>query len=384
MSGEATGELPEVIDTSGTTVQLVASENNQGRVFAVKFVQPESGNLFETPKDQLRTRLIPGASVESYGREWRIGRVHIRDDVLTARLGFSGEGGVEEIWDDEAKDFRDQITYRGVTTVFAVHLEQFTGLIQDRSPSIKVDGGLRAVKKILNDGITDKSAQWNVEAYRRKATLSEWRRTVTRVTKVRFSLAEPNPTWQGAKDLEDMFSATSSNSASVVFENALGLNADADFIQQSQHHVDRGYGDGQYTGVIEGQDGEETVSRYNSAVGIEEQNDELAANPNGEVNLDVMRSHLLELPRNSAVATLAAPDDSATTDATGPADSSDLNDRLDDEERVYDERNEVIGDEDPEDADVEHDEVPDEPGVREDARLPESPHTGDTGEGDDN
>lgn len=283
----------------------VASENNQGRVFAVRFLQPESIDLFETSSEQLRTRLTPGASIESYGREWRIGRVQIRDDVLTGRIGFSGEGGVEEIWDDEAKDFRDQITHRGVTTVFAVHLGRFTGLIQDRAPAIKVDGALRALRRILNDGITDKSLHWKVEAYRRKPTLSEWRRTVTRVTKVRFSLTEPNPSWQGARDLEDLFNQTGSHSATAIFENAAGIDVDAEFIRQSQHHVDRGYGDGRYTGVIEGPDGEQTVSRYNSAIGIEEQNDELAANPNGEVNLDVMRAHLLDLPRNSAAAALA-------------------------------------------------------------------------------
>lgn len=298
--------------------QLVASENNQGRVFAVRFLPPESGDLFATPTEQLQSRLMPGASIESYGREWRIGRVQIRDDVLTGRLGFSGEGGVEEIWDDEAKDFRDQIIHRGVTTVFAVHLERFTGLVQDRAPDIKVDGALRALRLILNDGISDKSSRWNVEAYKRKPTLSEWRRSVTRVTRVRFSLAEPNPTWQGAKDLEDLFAQTGSRSATAIFENAAGLDVDAPFIQQSQHHVDRGYGDGRYTGVIEGSDGEVTVSRYNSAVGIEEQNDELAANPNGEVNLDVMRTHLLELPRNSAVAALGSSAGEAGDDELEP------------------------------------------------------------------
>ncbi|AFA74205.1 hypothetical protein GPOL_c31900 [Gordonia polyisoprenivorans VH2] len=360
----------------------------------MKFVPPESGSLFETPTEQLRARLTPGASSESYGREWRIGRVQTRDDVLTGRLGFSGEGGVEEIWDDEAKDFRDQISYRGVTTVFAVHLEQFTGLVQDRAPAIKVDSAIRALRLILNDGIKDKTLHWKVEAYRRKATLSEWRRSVTRVTKVRFSLAEPNPSWQGAKDLEDLFAQTGSHSATAIFENAAGLDVDAEFIKQSQNHVDRGYGDGRYTGVIDGPDGEETVSKYNSAIGIEEQNDELAADPNGEVNVDVMRSHLLELPPNSAVATLAEPDGAATDEAveaaTGDTAAPDAEDpaeieRMYQEERVYDEAHEVPEDEpddDEPDEDVER-ELREFRAIADTAHLPELPSAGDTGDGDD-
>ncbi|MGW6035206.1 hypothetical protein ACWFOS_16255 [Gordonia terrae] len=363
----------------------MASENNQGRVFAVRFVQPESGDLFETPTDQLRTRLKPGASSESYGREWRIGRVQIRDDVLTGRLGFSGEGGVEEIWDDEAKDFRDQISYRGVTTVFAVHLEQLTGLVQDRAPAIKVDSALRALRLILNDGLKEKSLHWKVEAYRRKPTLSEWRRSVTRVTKVRFSLSEPNPSWQGAQDLEDLFAQTGSHSATAIFENAAGLDVDAEFITQSQNHVDRGYGDGRYTGVIEGPDGEETVSRYNSAIGIEEQNDELAADPNGEVSGEVMRAHLLELPRNSAAAALQEPLGESPPAGVAQhepqphqytaAELAEMDRQMYQIERVYDEANEVLDEDDDQDG-----------GTREDSDavdLPELPNTGDNGESDD-
>lgn len=368
----------------------------------MRFVPPQSGNLFETPTDQLRARLTPGASSESYGREWRIGRVAIRDDVLTGRLGFSGEGGVEEIWDDEAKDFRDQISYRGVTTVFAVHLGQFTGLVQDRAPAIKVDSALRALRLILNDGLKDKGLHWSVEAYRGKPTLSEWRRSVTRVTKVRFSLAEPNPSWKGAKDLEDLFAQTGSHSATAIFENAAGLDVDAEFIQQSQNHVDRGYGDGRYTGVIEGPNGEVTESKYNSAIGIEEQNDELAADPNGEVNVEVMRSHLLELPPRSAVAALDSSDGAVTTaegeaasetpepaapEAEDPAETE----RMDREERVYDEANEAPDDDDADGDEDDYDE-PDEDAERElralrataDTRhLPELPSAGDNGEGDD-
>ncbi|AMY19731.1 hypothetical protein A3Q40_02360 [Rhodococcus sp. PBTS 1] len=360
----------------------------------MRFVPPESGSLFETPTEQLRARLTPGASSESYGREWRIGRVQTRDDVLTGRLGFSGEGGVEEIWDDEAKDFRDQISYRGVTTVFAVHLEQFTGLVQDRAPAIKVDSAIRALRLILNDGIKDKTLHWKVEAYRRKATLSEWRRSVTRVTKVRFSLSEPNPSWKGSRNVEDLFNETGSRSATAIFENALGLNVDAEFIKQSQNHVDRGYGDGRYTGVKEGPNGEVTESKYNSAIGIEEQNDELAADPNGEVNVEVMRSHLLELPPTSAVATLAESDETEedeTPESIQQADDhaeAEIEDRLLQGKRVYDEAHEVLGDDDAEgdsdepDGDAER-ELRELREIADTAHLPELPSAGDNGEGDD-
>lgn len=364
----------------------MASESNQGRVFAVRFIPPATVELFQTPTDQLRARLFPGASIESYGREWRIGRVNVRDDVLTGRLGFSGEGGVEEIWDDEAKDFRDQISYRGVTTVFAVHLQQFTGLLQDRAPAIKVDGALRALRKILNDGIGDKALHWNVEAYRRKATLSEWRNSVTRVTKVRFSLTEPNPTWQGAQDLEDLFAQTGSHSATAIFENAAGLDMNAEFIKQSQNHVDRGYGDGRYTGVIEGPEGG-TVSRYNSAVGIEEQNDELAADPNGEVNVEVMRTHLLELPAKSAAATLESTGsaDSGGDIAAPPSHMQDGDERGQVEEQsppmhtLYDESHQIHEG----DGDTPADASTTTPAIADNADLPELPSTGDTGDGDD-
>lgn len=278
----------------------MASEENKaearGRVFAVKFVPPIAGELFEAPADQLRNRLTPAASAESYNRLWRIGKVQLIDDVITGRVGFSAESGIEEVWDDEAKDFRDQVAHRGTTTVFAVGLGNFTGLVQDRGSALRIDSAVRALQKILNDGIKSKDLHWRVEPYRRKVALSEWKRSVSRVTQVRFSLTEPNPRWQDSQSIEDLFNATGSHSAQAIFANDAGLNVEADFIQQSQNHVERGYGDGRYTGVIEMADGTEIVSTYNSAVGDEKQSEALAANPNGEVDLAVLRQHLLELP----------------------------------------------------------------------------------------
>ncbi|GEE01437.1 hypothetical protein nbrc107696_18830 [Gordonia spumicola] len=375
----------------------MASEEDKaearGRVFAVKFIQPAVGELFEEPADQLRNRLTPGASAESYNRLWRIGKVHIADDVLTGRVGFSAESGIEEVWDDEAKDFRDQLTHRGTTTVFAVDLGSLTGLVQDRGSTLRIDSAVRALRLILNEGIKDKGLHWQVEPYRRKVALSEWKRTVTRVTKVRFSLTEPNPRWQDSQSIEDLFNATGSHSAQAIFANDAGLNVEADFIQQSQNHVERGYGDGRYTGVIEMADGTEIVSTYNSAVGDEEQSEELATNPNGEVNLDVLREHLLELPPPMTYSDEPVPADAETV-ADGQVGAEVSYEGVTSGEEIVeggtttptessDEEPDGAAPADPGDHAAQHD-VPAGPtGEVDPEALPQEPSTEDTGEGDD-
>ncbi|MBO8148249.1 hypothetical protein HX746_18310 [Rhodococcus erythropolis] len=251
-----------------------------------------SESLFSTPRDEIEETIRRGARVESYKREWRVGRTEVVDDVLTGRIGFSGHSGIAELWDDDEKDFLDEPIARGLTTTFAIHLDRRLGYIQDRKPDITVDAVIRALTLMLNNGRKEKDTIWSIESRQGTRNLQEWLRTVKRVTRVSLVVKEPNPNWQGVHDLKEMMEAAEAETVRVEMESDRGINMNSQFLTETQIHIDRGYGDARYTGVREDENGEHQ-STFNTSVGVEELNDELVAQENGEVDQSTLRSHLV-------------------------------------------------------------------------------------------
>lgn len=109
---------------------------------------------------------------------------------------------------------------------------------------------------------------------------------------MRFTVKVPNPRWQGAPDLQAVMEESEAEVVSLEVENEAGINLDAPFIAQTEHHVERGYGDARYVGLARDESGvHETV--FSTKLGTEETTDEVAVDPKtGEVPQEALREHL--------------------------------------------------------------------------------------------
>ena len=273
----------------------MVSSPKLGRIYAVTIEPPEQRHLTDRPAGEaILERIVPGARATRYKREWIVGRTEFDNRVLTGRIGFNGEGATAEVWDDEAKDFYDEPTMRGLTTTFAINVDRLEGFVQGRGQVITVGAVMGAIEALLNQGTKDKAQMWHLRSpQRERVTFAQWLETVTKVTKVKIRVAEPNPRWQDAKSIQDVFEQTESQVVSFELNSDNGVNMQAPFLVDSQNHIDRDYGEGRYSGVRQDPDGEHT-STFDTRGGLEELSDELPTQDNGEVQQGDLRARLVQ------------------------------------------------------------------------------------------
>ncbi len=106
---------------------------------------PAQGSLLGSAQEQLVAALQPGNGTERYNRIWRLGRTVIEDGVVFGRLGFE-RSGVEDLWDESAKDFRETEVPGGVAASFAVRPTDLLVVFQTRSQDIRVTGFIGAMQ----------------------------------------------------------------------------------------------------------------------------------------------------------------------------------------------------------------------------------------------
>ncbi|WP_263731201.1 hypothetical protein [Cellulomonas sp. SG140] len=220
-----------------------------------------------------------------------MGPTELDQEVLSGRIGFRGEGGTAELWDDATSDFVEYAIPAGVTAPFAVDLAVLSAVVQVRPPAIRVNSLIGAFEKLLAE---TGDGKWTIHGAGRPMTLSDWKATVVKITEVRFTAKIPNPHWAGAPDLQTVMEQAEAEVINLELRNEGGLNLNADFIAQTEHHVvDRGYGEARYTGIAEDVSGlRETV--YDTKLGTEETSDEVEADPStGEVSREVLRGRLV-------------------------------------------------------------------------------------------
>ncbi|WP_077077579.1 hypothetical protein [Mycobacterium numidiamassiliense] len=268
------------------------AKTGTGRVYGVRFIPPAQMGLFGSPTEALIARLSPGNRVTRRGRDWIIGRTQTDGGVLSGRLGFVADGAVTEVWDEGAKDFRDETTQRGVTTTFAVNIDRLTAFIQERT-HIPINSAITALEEILNEGRTQKDLRWSIESRKGTQSLQRWLETVDKVTAVRLTVRKPNPRWQDARNLQKIMENAEAEIANIELENQNGIDINSDFISETQSHIDRGYGDGRYEGVRTDDDGTHKTS-FSTRVGTEELHDEAPTTESGEVDESVLRSRLAD------------------------------------------------------------------------------------------
>ena len=209
--------------------------------------------------------------------------------MLSGRIGFRGDGGIAELWDEAREDFVEYAMPAGLTAPFAIHLDTLQGVIQVRPPVIRVNSLLGAFEKLLAD---EDDKRWRVQGAERQVSLSDWKARVSKITSVRFSVRIPNPHWADAPDLQTVMEDAEAEVVTLELQNEAGLDLTAPFVAQTEHHVARGYGDARYIGTAEDASGvHETV--YSTKLGAEEISDEEPADPQtGEVAPESLRQRL--------------------------------------------------------------------------------------------
>lgn len=237
--------------------------------------------------------LQPGASTERYNRVWRLGRTRVEDGVLFGRLGFE-RSGVEDLWNEEEKDFTETQVPGGIAAPFAIELETLLLVFQTRSQDIRVTGFTGAMQGILRDATGDNN--WRIESARRPTSFREWRASVGRVSRLHFNIAPPNPNYEGRPDLERLIDHLHLSAASLDLRSEESIDTDADLVSQLLDHVERGYGSATAVGERATEEGPvETV--FNSELRGESEVIERSADPRtGEVQPDVLRDELTRSP----------------------------------------------------------------------------------------
>lgn len=263
------------------------SPRKKAKVYRVKLVPPDELTLFPDHDEYIQAALTAGRSTERYGREWIVGRTTQVGDVLTGRIGFRGAEGMVEVWDDEDQDFREVAVPAGLTSPFAVNLRTLQMALQPRG-AIKLNGLIGAFRNLL----TQEGDQWRVLTPEKEMSFSVWRASVDRVVSVKFRLRKPNPHYQGTPDLEAVLEQAEAEVAALELQSEAGIDTNAPFVQQSQHHVERGYGESRYVGLRGVATSEPRESVYNSNLGSEEEALEVAVGEDGEVSQSDLSSTL--------------------------------------------------------------------------------------------
>lgn len=269
------------------------TRRRQARVFQLRILPPADKGLlrfdtevFDEWGPRIREVIRPSARTTRYGREWIIGQVEEANGIITGRIGFQGEPGTAEVWDEERSDFIETAIPSGMTAPFAIDTRNLTAAIQARNPHIKVNGLVGAFEALL----TGAGKRWRLEALRETMSLAEWKRSVHHVTYVRFTIREPNPHYHDARNLEELMSQLSSEVIQLEAQSDNGLDINSPFIVETESHIERGYGDGEYRGLSDA--GE---SLYSTKVGAEEQSELREVDPStGEVSQEDLRGVLLD------------------------------------------------------------------------------------------
>lgn len=257
-----------------------------GRVFTLRIIPPAQQTLLETPEEHILGAVAPGMRATRYGREWIVGQTsleHVQPDGrfgdLTGRIGFQGESGTAEIWDDEIQDFVPTAIPSGLTAPFAIDLRTLTAAMQPRGSIIKINSLIGAFEALLSAP----GQKWQIVGLRKPMSLEEWKSSVSKITTVKFWIREPNPHYHGARNLEDIMGDLRSEAIQMEARSEAGLNSDSSFIRETEGHIERGYGEAEYKGVRgKGSEARETV--YSTKVGAEEESDEVPVDPaSGEV-----------------------------------------------------------------------------------------------------
>jgi len=190
-------------------------------------------------------------------------------EFLAGRIGFQAAGGVAEIWDEQATDFKEQELPAGTTSPFVVELGSLRIAFQLRPGVIARGSFSGALQGLLNEASA--FDRWQVEPEFQRVSWDEWTASVTRITRFEVRLDRPNPNYHGRDHVEEMIEGVGSRTVRVIHEADLetleGLDVDDDFITEAIDHAGE-YGSWRAVGETEVAGETERVQWRSEAQGV--------------------------------------------------------------------------------------------------------------------
>jgi hypothetical protein len=242
-----------------------APEGDMAKVFQIGFARAEPEGIFAAGdlQEALAVSWVAGATITRYGRTWLLTRPLSQERIWTGRIGFIREGEFTTVgWDPQALDFRTEQAPGGVIVPFAVNTATGTAAFQLRAGVVRPATFAGALSGLLNRNPT---YRWQVSPLAVVQPFSQWRESVTRVTRARFRLEQPNPGWEDRAEVEHILQDLDAEIARLEARAAHGhgLNTQGNLFQQALDHVLRRYG----RAVVRGVDARDRETEWDSMGG---------------------------------------------------------------------------------------------------------------------
>jgi hypothetical protein len=206
----------------------------------------------EIPRTALAEALVPGTSVERRGRAWHMGRVGDEGRSIVGRIGFTA-GNVAELWDEQRKDFREEVVPAGTTSPFAIDVPTLRVAFQVRPRLIPPKSFCGALQGLMNK--TSPHDRWRVSQELEELPFDAWVNTVDRVVSMHVRVLRPNPHYGDRKRVEDLIEGANARMAELVWKADLdaldGIDVDDPFVREAVEHSEH-YGGYSATGERQG------------------------------------------------------------------------------------------------------------------------------------
>jgi hypothetical protein len=210
--------------------------------------------------DYLANSLVPGTTIERYGRVWRMGQVRSEGRVFVGRIGYERPGEIAELWDSETRDFKETRLREGLTSPFALSNQNLVVVFQLRAGRIKANSFTGAFQALLNEAIG--RPMWRVQPLVVGEDWLRWQSRVDRIDRVEVRVERPNPNYHGRGEVERIVEGTRSRLVKMIFDarddELDGLNVDDPLIREAIEHALDDHGNVKAVGEV---DGEQTVWR---------------------------------------------------------------------------------------------------------------------------
>jgi hypothetical protein len=243
----------------------------------------------------LEESLRPGTQVSRYDRLWHIARWTREDDHIIGRIGFEPVGRQGELWDERAKDFREQeIRVAATTSRFVVDLNTFRVAFQLRGNVIKPGTFRGNFQALLNE-----AADWGWRVRLLgidQPPWEDWREEVTRVVKLAISMRLPNPRFPG-QHVEELFDRTKAAAIKLALDAPDGesINIDDELVLEAIE-LAKDYGNIDAVGERTTVAGEPEEVPWTDRAEGKAAKARVPADVNGEPLAEAMRTELQESP----------------------------------------------------------------------------------------
>ena len=221
------------------------------------------------PLEAIAGALVPGTTIDRHNRVWHMGQVRSEGNSLVGRIGFE-TANLTELWDEEAKDFREDTLPAGTTSPFAIDPSAMRVAFQLRSGLIRVKSFTGALQGLMNAASPDD--RWRVHQELEEVPFEAWAKTVERIVSLHIRIERPNPHYGDRKRVKELVEGANARMAELAWradpEALDGLDVNDPFIREAIAHSEH-YGAYSATGERQGE-ATRWVSEHEAAAELRE------------------------------------------------------------------------------------------------------------------